>query len=136
MGASRRNTYTPEYRREAARLVVETARTAAAVAREIGVGERRFLGRRVHAERPRTGGGSDAPLDMGERAELERSRREIQELRMGNESGEKRRRTQSVSATPSMIISEVCCGEDWQAGFAVGSAAAGMGVVEDGSIDQ
>ena len=84
MSTSKRKTYTPEYRREAARLVIDTGRRVAAVAREIGVGEQ-LLGRRVHAERARTGGGVEASLDMGERAELGRLRRENQELRMDNE---------------------------------------------------
>lgn len=84
MGTSKRKTYTPEYRREAARLVIDTGRTVAAVAREIGVGEQ-LLGRWVHAERARTDGEADASLDLDERAELERLRREVQELRMDNE---------------------------------------------------
>lgn len=55
MGTSKkRATYTPEYRREAARLVIDTGRTVAAVAREIGVGEQ-LLGRWVQQERARTG---------------------------------------------------------------------------------
>lgn len=84
MGASKkRATCTPEYRREAARLVIDTGRTIAAVAREIGVGEQ-LLGRWVNVERSRTGPG-DASLDLDERAELERLRREVQELRMDNE---------------------------------------------------
>jgi transposase len=36
MGTSERKTYTPEYRREAARLVIGAGRTVAAVAREMG----------------------------------------------------------------------------------------------------
>lgn len=84
MGTSKkRNTYTPEYRREAARLVIDTGRTVAAVAREIGVGEQ-LLGRWLRLERARSGPG-EAPLDLDERAELERLRRENQELRMDNE---------------------------------------------------
>ncbi len=84
MGTSKRKTYTPEYRREAARLVIDTGRTVAAVAREIGVGEQ-LLGRWVHAERARTGVETDTLLDLNERAELERLRRENQDLRMDNE---------------------------------------------------
>ncbi|RFA11696.1 hypothetical protein B7R22_18305 [Subtercola boreus] len=84
MGTSKRKTYTPEYRREAARLVIDTGRAVVAVAREIGVGEQ-LLGRWVHAERARTGGGGEARLDLDERAELGRLRRENQELRMDNE---------------------------------------------------
>lgn len=56
--------YTPEYRRGAARLVIDTGRTIAAVAREIGVGTQ-LLGRWVHAEQARTGGGAQAPLLHG-----------------------------------------------------------------------
>jgi transposase len=84
MGTSKRKTYTPEYRREAARLVIDTGRTVAAVAREIDVGEQ-LLGRWVQQERARAGGGAEAPLDLDERAELERLRRENQDLRMDNE---------------------------------------------------
>ncbi len=83
MGTKSRKTYTPEYRREAARLVIDTGRPVAVVAREIGVGEQ-LLGRWVHAERARTDPG-EAPLGLDERAELERLRRENQELRMDNE---------------------------------------------------
>jgi transposase len=84
MGTSKRKTYTAEYRREAARLVIDTGRTGVAVAREIGVGAQ-LLGRWVRAEQVRSGGGVEAPLDLDERAELDRLRREVQELRMDNE---------------------------------------------------
>ena len=85
MGTSKkRKSYTPEYRREAARLVIDTDRRIVAVAREIGVGQA-LLGRWVQAERARTGGDVAAPLDLDERAELERLRREVRELRMDNE---------------------------------------------------
>ena len=83
MGTSKRKTYTPEYRREAARLVIDTGRTIVAVAGEIGVGAQ-LLGRWVQQERDRAGTGQ-APLDLDERAELERLRREVAELRMDNE---------------------------------------------------
>jgi transposase len=39
----------------------------------------------VHAERARTGVETDTLLDLNERAELERLRRENQDLRMDNE---------------------------------------------------
>ncbi|WP_298742135.1 transposase [uncultured Microbacterium sp.] len=83
MGTKSRKTYTPEYRREAARLVIDTGRPVAVVASEIGVGEQ-LLGRWVHAERARTDPG-EAPLGLDERAELERLRRENQAMRMDNE---------------------------------------------------
>ena len=83
MGMSKRKTYTPEYRREAAHLVIDTGRTVAAVAREIGVGEQ-LLGRWVALARAR----DDSPppaLDLDERAELERLRTEVADLRMDRE---------------------------------------------------
>jgi transposase len=82
MGA-RRKSYTPKYRQEAARLVIDTQRSIAAVAREIGVGEQ-LLGRWVAIERSRMDDPPEA-LDLNERAELERLRREVAELRMDRE---------------------------------------------------
>ena len=85
MGTTKkRNTYTPEYRREAAHLVLDTGRTITAVAAEIRVGEQ-LLGRWVQQERDRIGAPPEAPLDASERAELDRLRRENTELRLDNE---------------------------------------------------
>ena len=83
MASKKRKSYTPAYRREAARLVIETDRPIAHVAREIGVGEQ-LLGRWVAVERARD---DDPPsaLDVDERAELERLRVENAELRMDRE---------------------------------------------------
>jgi transposase len=77
----KRRVYTLEYRVEAARLVIDTGRPIAQVAREIGVGEA-LLGRWVAKERDRGGGAGSEPLELDERAELERLRRENQELRL------------------------------------------------------
>ena len=82
MGTKRR-TYTPAYRREAAHLVIETGRRIAEVAREIDVGEQ-LLGRWVAIERARMDHPPDA-VDIDERAELVRLRRENAELRMDRE---------------------------------------------------
>jgi transposase len=80
MAGRKRKSYTPRYRAEAARLVIDTGRPIAQVAREIGVGEQ-LLGRWVAQERSRD---DDPPpaLDVDERAELERLRVEVTELRM------------------------------------------------------
>ena len=59
--------YTPKYRAEAARLVIDTGRTIVEVVREIGVGEA-LLGRWVAIERSRMGDPPEA-LDADERAE-------------------------------------------------------------------
>ena len=79
MGAKRKS-YTPKYRQDAARLVIDTGRTVAEVAREIGVGEQ-LLGRWVAIARSRMDDPPEA-LDVDERAELVRLRREVAELRM------------------------------------------------------
>ena len=85
MGSTKkRKSYTPEYRREAAHLVIDTGRTIAAVARELGLGEQ-LLGRWVQLERDRMGAPPEAPLDVSERAELERLRAENADLRLDNE---------------------------------------------------
>jgi transposase len=83
MSGKKRKSYTPEYRRDAAHLVIDTGRPIATVAREIGVGEQ-LLGRWVAVERSRL---DDPPaaLDADERAELERLRVEVSELRMDRE---------------------------------------------------
>ena len=75
--------YTPEYRSEAASLVIESERPIAHVAKEIDVSAG-LLGRWVKLERERRGstsGMSEADL----RAENVRLRRELAEARMDNE---------------------------------------------------
>lgn len=86
MGSTKkRRTYTPDYWRVAAHLVIDTGRTIAPVAAEIRVGAQ-LLGRWVQAERARIGAPPpEAPLDVSERAELDRLRQENTELRLGNE---------------------------------------------------
>lgn len=81
-----RRSYTQEYRVEAAGLVIDTGRSIAAVAREIGVGEQ-TLGSWVKAEkdRRRVDGGSTGALNEDERAELARLRRENFDLKQDNE---------------------------------------------------
>ncbi len=78
--SGKRKKYTPEFREQAARLVIETGRPVAHVAAEIGVGEQ-LLGRWVRHARD-DGGDNDAVLDADERAELERLRKENAELRL------------------------------------------------------
>lgn len=77
--ARKKGAFTPEFREEAARLVVENDRRIAEVAREIGVGET-TLGNWVKAYRE-AHVGDEPPLDMSDRArlrELERKNRELE----------------------------------------------------------
>jgi transposase len=81
---SKRRIYTPEYRREAARLVIDTGRPIAQVARELQLGEQ-LLGRWVRLERDRMGLAEASGLSESERVELDRLRQENAELRLDNE---------------------------------------------------
>ena len=71
--------FSPEFREEAARMVVETSRPIADVARELGINET-SLGNWVRAYRQKHAG-DEPPLQLSERArlrELERRNRELE----------------------------------------------------------
>jgi transposase len=68
-----------DFRQGAVRLVVETGKPIAQVARDLGINEG-TLGNWCAKERGARG--KDRSLDPDERAELERLRREVVELRM------------------------------------------------------
>jgi transposase len=82
MGRTRRG-FTPEYKDEAVKLVINTGRTVATVARELGVQES-TLGRWVHDFKARAvaGEASQGGLSETERAELLRLRRENSDLKL------------------------------------------------------
>lgn len=79
MGRQRRE-FTPEYKDEAVKLVINTGRPVAAVARELGVKEQ-TLGRWVNLFKSRQDAG-DGALSETEQAELARLRKENSELKM------------------------------------------------------
>ena len=77
--SEKRKRYSPEFKDEAARMVVDTSRPIAQVAREIGVHEV-TLGAWVKVYREKHAG-EEPPLDVSERArlrELERKNRELE----------------------------------------------------------
>lgn len=78
-----KRTYSPEFRDEAVKMVIETSRPVAVVARELGLVEA-TLGSWVNAYR-RNHPVEDRPLDMPDRARLKELERENRELRMQNE---------------------------------------------------
>lgn len=82
MGRTRRG-FTPEYKDEAVKLVINTGRTVAIVARELGLNEA-TLGRWVHDFRARAtaGDAGQGGLSETERAELLRLRRENSDLKL------------------------------------------------------
>ena len=79
MGSQRRES-APEYKDEAVKLVINTGRPVAVVARELGVQES-TLGRWVNLYKSRQDAG-DGALSETERAELARLRKENSELKM------------------------------------------------------
>lgn len=79
MGSQRRE-FSPEYKDEAVKLVINTGRPVATVARELGVKEQ-TLGRWVLAYKARQEAGGE-PLSETERVELARLRKENSDLKM------------------------------------------------------
>jgi transposase len=75
--------FTPEFREEAARMVVETSRPIADVARELGINET-SLGNWVRAYREKHDG-DGPPLQLSGRVRLRELERENRELRMKND---------------------------------------------------
>lgn len=79
MGRQRRE-FSAEYKDEAVGLVINTGRTVAVVARELGINEA-TLGRWVNRQRDRQGAGEE-PLSESDRVELARLRKEVAELKL------------------------------------------------------
>jgi transposase-like protein len=75
--------FTPEFREEAVKSVIETSRPIALVARELGLNAG-TLSNWVSAYR-RDHAGEEPALDVSERARLRELERETRELRMENE---------------------------------------------------
>jgi transposase len=82
MPQKRRN-FSPEYRAEAVKRVIESSRPVAQVAREIGILEG-TLGNWVAAYR-REHAGEEPQLSLDERARLREVERELREVKMENE---------------------------------------------------
>ena len=78
-----RSRYSPEFKDEAVRLVIESGRTIAQIARELGINDG-TLGNwvaRYRDEHPV----SESPLSISERARLAELERENRQLRLDNE---------------------------------------------------
>jgi len=84
--SGKRKKYTPEFREQAARLVIETWPSGGGMWRPRSVSGEQLLGRWVRlARQADSAGDTGAVLDADERAELERLRRENAELRLDRE---------------------------------------------------
>ena len=78
-----KRTFSPQFREEAVKLVIEGSRPIATVARELGIGDG-TLGNWVAAYR-REHAGEELALNVSERERLRQLEREARELRMENE---------------------------------------------------
>jgi transposase len=76
----RRRKFSPEFREEAVKMVIETSHPIAQVARELGIHEG-TLGNWVNTYR-KNHAGEEPPLTISERARLRELEREVRELRM------------------------------------------------------
>lgn len=81
--SSRRKRFSPEYREEAVKLVIDSSRPIAQVARELGLNEG-TLGNWVNTYR-REHAGDEPPLDVSERARLREAERQLRDVKMENE---------------------------------------------------
>jgi len=81
--SSKRRSFTPEYKEQVARMVVEESRAIPSTAREIGVNEQ-TLRNWVHEYR-RNHAGDEPPLTISERARLRELEKEVRELRSEKE---------------------------------------------------
>ena len=81
--SKQRRSFTPEYKEQVARMVVEESRAIPSTAREIGVNEQTLRNwvndyRASHA-------GDEPPLTISERARLRELEKEVRELRLEKE---------------------------------------------------
>ena len=81
--SKKRRSFTPEYKEEAAKMVIEASRPIAESARDIGINEQTLRNwvnayREAHA-------GEEPPLSVSERAELRELKEEVRELRLKSE---------------------------------------------------
>ena len=81
--ARNRRTFSPEFREDAVKLVIDSSRPIAQVARELGIGEA-TLGNWVNRYR-RDHAGEEPPLDVSDRARLREVERQLREVKMENE---------------------------------------------------
>jgi transposase len=78
-----KKSFSPEFKEEAVKMVIETSRPIARVAKELGINEG-TLGNWVNVYR-REHAGEEPPLSVSERARLRDLERETRELKMENE---------------------------------------------------
>lgn len=79
----KKQSFSPEFRAEAVRQVIETSRPIAAVARDLGMAEQ-TLGNWVKVWRDEHAG-DEPELTVSERARLREAERQVRELKLENE---------------------------------------------------
>jgi transposase len=97
--------FSPEFRDEAVKMVIETSRPIAQVARELGLNEG-TLGNWVNKYRQEHAD-DEPPLEVSERARLRELEREMREVRMENEflkKGAPRTRAAAVGRSLGVVL--------------------------------
>ena len=111
MGRTRRG-FTPEYKDEAVKLVINTGRTVSVVARELGIQES-TLGRWVHDFKARAAAGEASRGGLSEtaRAQLLQLRRDNSDLKLDRAFLEMRRSSENRNfQRPGSCASGLCNG--------------------------
>jgi transposase len=80
---NKRRSFTPEYKEQVARMVVEESRAIPSTAREIGVNEQTL--RNWVNEYRKNHAGDEPPLTVSDRARLRELEKEVRELRLEKE---------------------------------------------------
>lgn len=81
--SKQRRSFSPEYKEQVARMVVEESRAIPSTAREIGVNEQTL--RNWVNEYRKNHAGDEPPLTLSERARLRELEKEVRELRLEKE---------------------------------------------------
>jgi transposase len=79
----RNKSFSPEFRDEAVKMVIETSRPVAVVAKELGINDSTLGNWVIHYRREHAG--DEPPLSVSDRARLRELERENREIRMENE---------------------------------------------------
>ena len=80
---NKRRSFTPEYKEQVARMVVEESRAIPSTAREVGVNEQTL--RNWVNEYRKNHAGDEPPLTVSDRARLRELEKEVRELRLEKE---------------------------------------------------
>src|SRR5665647_459401 len=110
--ARSKRVFSPEFREDAVKLVIDSSRPIAQVARELGIGEA-TLGNWVNKYR-RDHAGEEAPLSVSDRARLREVERQLREVRMENEFLKKAASYFTATVPGTKMIGDITYVPTWE----------------------